>query len=438
MARIAFIGGGEAGHGWIARFILGGDDVAVFDADPGGAAALSRVLADAGRAWGRLFQAPLPEPGRVIPAPELADAVAGADYIIVSLPDADPRTIARIEAAAPAQAIIALSDGGALRDLQQGAQYPDRIIRVTGCAPVYLLPLAEITGADAAAGRAAAMLADAGMQPVRTATATGAPVGHRLSARLLAEARHLVDDGQASAAQIDDILRLGSGLSLAWAGLWGTADPAAGRPEGQAGDPAHLRDEALTGILHALKAAGQGAGQVVRDAENRLYGRAVPPPAGYPLRLHQVTVGGAWLDYNGHMTEFRYLQVMGDATDAFLIHIGLGPEYRAGGHSAYTVETHIRHLAEVSAGERLSVETRLIGHDAKRFRLHHRILRADGVEAATGEHMLLHVNSAAGRAVPMPDPLIAALDGVAAQDQGPLPDHAGQGIRDIGGGAVRG
>lgn len=123
------------------------------------------------------------------------------------------------------------------------------------------------------------------------------------------------------------------------------------------------------------------------------------------------------------MTEFRYLQVMGDATDAFLIHIGLDEAYRASGHSAYTVETHIRHLSEVKAGEVLSVETRLLGHDEKRFRLHHSIQRADGSEVATGEHMLLHVDTAAGRAKPMPPALVAALDGIAVQDRAVCRDH---------------
>ena len=74
--------------------------------------------------------------------------------------------------------------------------------------------------------------------------------------------------------------------------------------------------------------------------------------------LFKTRVQDGWVDYNGHMTEFRYLQVLGDATDAFLIHIGLDAGYRATGHSAYTVETHIRHLDEVRAGAPIRVETR--------------------------------------------------------------------------------
>jgi len=70
-----------------------------------------------------------------------------------------------------------------------------------------------------------------------------------------------------------------------------------------------------------------------------------------------------WVDYNGHMTEFRYLHVFGDATDAFLTHIGMDSEYMAKDRSIYTVESHIRHIQEVAAGKPLALETQLLGYD---------------------------------------------------------------------------
>jgi carnitine 3-dehydrogenase len=197
-------------------------------------------------------------------------------------------------------------------------------------------------------------------------------------------------------------------------------------------DLERIRDDNLVGIFQALKANDWGAGQTVRQMEDGFYDRADKAATTYPLQLHSARVSGGWVDYNGHMTEFRYLQVLGDGTDAFLIHIGLDKTYRDQGYSAYTVETHIRHLAEVKAGELLTVRTRLLGHDAKRIRLHHDILRQDGSIAATGEHMLLHVDTSAGRALPMPETLVSALDKVAACETADRPDHAGAGIREIG------
>ena len=108
-----------------------------------------------------------------------------------------------------------------------------------------------------------------------------------------------------------------------------------------------------------------------------------------------------WIDYNGHMTEHRYLEVLADTTDVFLPLIGAGGDYAASGSSYYTVETHIRHLGEARVGDRLTVSTQLLHHDPKRLHLFHEIRRADdGSPVATGEHMLLHVDMAAGRAVP--------------------------------------
>jgi carnitine 3-dehydrogenase len=143
-----------------------------------------------------------------------------------------------------------------------------------------------------------------------------------------------------------------------------------------------------------------------------------------------VLVAPDWIDYNGHMTEYRYLEVLADTTDVFLPLIGAGGDYVASGSSYYTVETHIRHLGEAHAGDRLTVTTQLLGHDPKRLHLFHEIRRADDDSpVATGEHMLLHVEMAAGRAVPAGAEVLAALDRIAAsQRQLPRPDGAGRAI----------
>ncbi|RCW80259.1 thioesterase family protein [Paracoccus lutimaris] len=425
--KIAAIGGNATGSGWIARFVLSGHDVVLHDPAPADPSLPGAILAQAGHAWQRLFQAPLPEPGRIIPAGSLAGAVAGAAHIQVSLP-LDAALLSRIEADAPDSAIIAASAPAApLAELRRTARHPERVLLLHGTDPVYLLPAAEIIGGGAAADRLSALLAATGMETVQIAREID--IGGRLTQALWREALALVHDGVATTAQIDRILRGGPGLAWTLTGIFATLREVA--PDTVRGMPARMRDEILVGLLQALKASDHGAGRAVLAQENALYARRPPPQPGYPLRLHQARVPGGWLDYNGHMTEFRYLQMMGDATDAVLTHIGMGSDYRAQHRSAYSVETHIRHLSEVKLGELLTAETRLLGHDAKRIRLHHRILREDGTEVATGEHMLVHVDTAAGRAAEMPPALIAALDRIAAQETMPHPDHAGRGIRAV-------
>lgn len=476
--KFAAVGGGVIGGGWIARFILSGHDVAIHDPHPEAQRIIGEILENAARAWERLFQAPLPERGRLIWADSIAEAVRDADYIQESVPerlDLKHRILAEIEAAAPEAAIIGSSTSGLTpTELRRGARHPDRIIVAHPYNPVYLLPVVEIVGGGEAAERAHEILTDIGMKPVAIAREISAHIGDRLLEAVWREALWLVHDGIATTREIDDIIRFGFGLRWAQMGLFETYRIAGGeagmrhflaqfgpalkwpwtklmdvpdlddalieriaaQSDEQSGcysirELERIRDDNLIGIFHALKANDWGAGEVIRDQENAFYARAPKPAEGYPLRLHQTRVNGGWVDYNGHMTEYRYLQVLADATDAFLIHIGLDAEYRKQGYSAYTVETHIRHLAEVKAGERLTVETRLLGHDQKRFRLHHAILREDGSKVATGEHMLLHVDTEAGRTVPMPQTLMEALERVAAQEKAPHPEHAGAGIRSI-------
>lgn len=153
-------------------------------------------------------------------------------------------------------------------------------------------------------------------------------------------------------------------------------------------------------------------------------------PIDAPLRLHEVRVPAAWVDYNGHMSESCYLLVVGDDSDAFFRYIGIDERYRADGHSLYTVETHLRHLGEASEGEPLSLTLQLLDHDPKRVHIFHTIHQAETRKPlATAEQMLLHVDSAEGRTAPMPDHLRARLRAIAeAHAALARPDGAGRAI----------
>jgi len=117
------------------------------------------------------------------------------------------------------------------------------------------------------------------------------------------------------------------------------------------------------------------------------------------LMLLEAIVPNKWVDYNGHMTEYRYLQVLGETTDALLRLIGADLDYVAKGHSYYTVETHIRHLREAKAGDSIQASCQLLAADEKRLHvLHTMIDTATRQTLATGEHLLLHVDMAGGKA----------------------------------------
>jgi carnitine 3-dehydrogenase len=167
-------------------------------------------------------------------------------------------------------------------------------------------------------------------------------------------------------------------------------------------DLEHLRDDCLVSVLQALRANGAGAGAVLEEWEQRLFLETPSPSAvdeTQPLRLHTASVIPEWLDYNGHMTESRYLQVFGDSTDALLRYLGIDMAYVSTVGSYFAVETHLSHLRQAAAGEPLHVTTLVLGHDEKRLHVFHSLYRtSDGELLATAEQMLVHVGAAEGRA----------------------------------------
>ena len=153
-------------------------------------------------------------------------------------------------------------------------------------------------------------------------------------------------------------------------------------------------------------------------------------PVAAPLELIQPTVPSQWVDYNGHMSESCYLMAFGDQSDAFFRLIGIGEEYRAGGHSLYTVQTMISNLAEAHLGEALKLTLHVLDADEKRLHIFHSMFSAvSGALLATGEQMLVHVDTAAGRSVPMPAELLHRVMAIRAAHSGlAKPAQAGRAI----------
>jgi carnitine 3-dehydrogenase len=150
-----------------------------------------------------------------------------------------------------------------------------------------------------------------------------------------------------------------------------------------------------------------------------------------PLQLHSPTVLPQWVDYNGHMSESCFLLVFGDSSDAFFRFIGIDETYRdVGGHSLYTVETHIHNIREASEGEPLRLTLQLLDADDKRLHIFHTMHHAEtGDILATGEQMLVHVDMAQGRSAPMPPDLLARVNAVLqAHSALPRPKQAGASI----------
>jgi acyl-CoA thioester hydrolase len=134
----------------------------------------------------------------------------------------------------------------------------------------------------------------------------------------------------------------------------------------------------------------------------------------------------AWIDYNGHLSEPYYVLVMGHATDAVMDAMGMGPAYQtATGSSLYTVEAHVRYLAEVRSGVELEVRSSVIGCTDKLAWLWHE-LWADGRLRATEEILGVHVTS--GSSSVFPGDVATRLRDARVEP----PEHAARKIRPLG------
>ena len=484
--RVALIGAGVIGAGWAARFAVNGIDVTVYDPDPRAEVRLDEVLGNAQRAYAKLTLAPPVPPGRVTVAADMSEAIVGADFVQESAPERENVKRALLaeasQAAAPDVVIASSTSGLRPSQLQADCSAPERVCVGHPFNPVYLLPLVEVAGGEATnedtKKRAAEIYRSVGMHPLVLDTEIDAFIADRLLEAVWREALHLINDGVATANEIDQAIAYGPGLrwsimgtfllyrlaggeagmghfleqfgptlELPWTHMKGpqlTEDLIA-RVVAQSHDQAggrtireleQLRDDCLVSVMQGLRTQNHGAGAVLRDYEAQLFSRAhrdsqaVEHDLTLPLELHTARVAADWTDFNNHMTESRYLQVFGDATDALLRFVGVDSDYLESGHSYYAVETHIRHLHEVAGEETITVATQVLGCDEKRLHLFHRMVHGgNGTELATAEHMLLHVDTEAGRTTAAAPGLLARLSEIAERQAAlGVPEDAGRHI----------
>ena len=479
--RVAIVGGGVIGGGWAARYLLHGWDVRVYDPAEGSERRVAEVVANARAALPALADVAMPAEGELEFAGSIADAVRGSRWIQESVPEdlaLKHRVVADIEQHAGPSALIASSTSGFRpSELRRGATRPGRVFVAHPFNPVYLLPLAELVigeGADPAiAAEAADVLRSVGMEPLLVRREIDAHIADRMLEAVWREALWLVKDDIATTAEIDDAIRLGFGLRWAQMGLFETYRLAGGeagmahfiaqfgpalkwpwtkltdvpeltdelvakiasQSDAQSAqhsvrDLERIRDRNLVGILRSLKERDWGAGAVLNEHDRRLASdeSARAGPADQPLRVLELTVLPAWIDYNGHMTEYRYVQVFSDTCDRLLVMIGMDAEYVASGCSYYTVESHIMNIDEAAVNEAIYTTSQVLLADAKRLHVFHRIhASADDRLLATAEQMYLHVNRESGRVCTAGDEIRRKATALAdAHAALPRPDAVGR------------
>ena len=226
--KAAAVGGGVIGAGWVARMVLNGIDVAIFDPDPEASRKVGEVMKGARRAYKTMLPKGLPGEGKITYVKTIAEAVSGADFIQESVPerlDLKHRVLAEIDAHAPKNALIGSSTSGIKpSDMQTAMKRPERLVVGHPFNPVYLLPLVEIVGGEKTTkkfiDRAREVYASIGMKPVVIRKEIEAFVGDRLLEAAWREALWLVKDGITTVEELDDIMRYSFGLRWAQMGMF--------------------------------------------------------------------------------------------------------------------------------------------------------------------------------------------------------------------------
>jgi carnitine 3-dehydrogenase len=482
---LGLLGTGVIGGGWAARALHFGIDVIAADVKPEMEAWIRGAVANAEPALARLTFAPLPPKGTLSFTTDLRTMAERADFIQENIPEQlalKQRMLAEVSRYAGPDVIIASSTSGLTpTDLQRDMVAPERFLVAHPFNPVYLLPLVELVGgertAPAAIDAAAEFFVYIGMHALKVRREVPGHLTDRLQEAIWREILHLVNDGVATTGELDESIIYGPGLRWAAMGTnmiyhlaggeagmrhmlaqfgpalkwpWtkleapeltetlidrmveGTQVQAAGR---SIRELERLRDDYLVAIQQVLRQFDIGAGSTLRLLEERLYNDAAAAnPANAAdtanaelLRL-DIVVRPEWTDYNNHLSDFQYGHLFGCAMDALYRRAGIDAAYRTAGGMFYTVESHVKHLAEAKAGDALYVTTQVLDLDDKRLHVFHRLhRRGDDRLLATGEQMHLHVDMASAKAAPVDAAVRAKLEALrAAHSALPAPRDAGR------------
>ncbi len=317
---IGLVGTGVIGSGWAVRVLARGYDVVAWDPAADGEGWLRGAIERAWPAATELGLFPGADPSRVRWADSPEEVADAADWVQESAPEDEEikRTLLRrLDDAAPPRTVIASSSSGLLPTrLAEGLRHSERLLIGHPFNPVYLLPLVEVVAGEATSADAVAAAVehydDLVMHPLIVRNEIEGYLSDRLQEALWREVLHLVNDGVATTAELDDAVVYGPGLRWAAMGTnltfhlaggeggmrhmlsqfgpalalpWthmeapelteelieamatGTEAQAAGRTVAEL---ERQRDQSLLGVMRALSESGIGAGRLITERDARI------------------------------------------------------------------------------------------------------------------------------------------------------------------------
>lgn len=223
VTRVTSIGAGPIGAGWAAHFLARGYDVCAYIHDPKERESFDAILDTAWISLSALGLEKGASRDRLSVTSDLDVAVQDTDFIQESAPErievkqALYKTLGEI---VPSHVVIGSSTSGlTMTDIQQNCATPERCVIGHPFNPPYLLPLVEIVGGKQTSPDAVAWAGkfyeSAGKSPLIMKKEIPGFVATRLQEALWREALHMVANGEATPADIDNALMNGPAPRMA-------------------------------------------------------------------------------------------------------------------------------------------------------------------------------------------------------------------------------
>ena len=230
ISNIAVVGAGLMGHGIALQFALAGFEVRLNDASEKN---LEQARGNVQASLDLLHELGVvdPEAAALVPqrirtSTSLGDSLASVDFVVEAVFEdlALKRDVfAELDRLAPSHAILASNTSSFMSSqLAPATARPDKVVVANWWNPPYLLPLVEVVPGPATSDDTTeatrGLLTRAGKQPVVLRKESLGFIGNRMQFALLREAISIVEQGIASAEDVDAVVKSSFGRRLAVAG----------------------------------------------------------------------------------------------------------------------------------------------------------------------------------------------------------------------------
>ncbi|WP_250475452.1 3-hydroxyacyl-CoA dehydrogenase [Caballeronia sp. GAFFF1] len=223
--EIAVIGSGRIGRAWAIVFARSGFTVKIHDASRemlSGAIPAIRESVEDLASFGLIDESVDRIVGRIEACDTLAEAVANADLVqenIAEIVDVKRAMFAELDRLTKPEALLASSTSGLpASTFTEGLEGRARCLVAHPVNPPSLVPLVELCGtpwtSQETLQRARALYEEAGQSPVTVNREISGFLLNRIQGAVLDEALSLYEQGYASAADLDTVMR--DGLAMRW------------------------------------------------------------------------------------------------------------------------------------------------------------------------------------------------------------------------------